>query len=197
MFTITIYLLPQLKAVYNLIDMLTKIDRQKAIDEFPNLPSRYYNQEDDEEVYGYPEVFAKYVLTLTSKSYKGHIKLLGTEITSLITSLGFDKLTFLGDDKTPWLYKDHDYKPAKEGLQYLADNKIGKRFNGGLQVDTVQLPIFTKHLCWLVRTNAVLAYIHFTDSGQNIIGSICQYGNLSCLQCEWVINNYDTKIYSL
>jgi hypothetical protein len=158
--------------------MLIKINRQDCIIKYPNLPLREYNSKEEEYDFYYPKVFANYVLTLSSISYKGHIKLLGTELTKLITNLGCDKLIFLGDEKTAWLDRDHDYKQAKEGLQYLVDNKIGKRFNGALQVDTIQLPIFIKHLAWLVRSNAVLAYIHFIDPEQNIIGDICQYGNL-------------------
>ena len=158
--------------------MLTKINRQDCITKYPNLPLSEYNAKEDEYDFHYPKVFAIYTLTLPSKSFKGHIKLLGAELCSLITALGFDKLIFLGDANTPWLYRDHDYPPAKEALQYLANNKIGKRFNGGLQVDIEQLPTFIKHLAWLVRSNAVLPYVHFVDDVQNIIGNICQYGNL-------------------
>jgi hypothetical protein len=164
--------------IFGLAAMLVKINRQDCISKYPNLPLRVYNFKEEEYDYYYPKIFANYILTLTSKSYKGHMRLLGTELTSLITNFGYDKLIFLGDEKTPWLYRDHDYKPAKEGLQYLKDNKIGKRFNGALQVDTTQLPTFIKHFAWLVRSNAVLPYIHFIDLGQNIIGDICQYGNL-------------------
>ena len=117
-------------------------------------------------------------MTLLSKSYKGHIKLLGTELVSLTKSLGCDNLIFLGDENIPWLRRFKEYKTFEEALQYLVDNKIGKRFNGALQVHITQLPIFIKHLAWLVRTNGILPYIHFIDPRQNIIGDICQYGNL-------------------
>ena len=60
----------------------------------------------------------------------------------------------------------------------MVDNKISKRFNGALQVDIDELPIFIKNLTWLVRTNGVMQYVHFTDPGQNIVADICQYGNL-------------------
>jgi hypothetical protein len=158
--------------------MLVKINRQDCIDKYSNLPLRQYNPKEKEYDFYYPKVFANYVLTLSSKSYKGHIKLLGIELTRLTSNMNCDKLIFLGDEKTPWLYREQDYTPAKDGLQYLKDNKIGKRFNGALQVDSIQLQTFIKHLAWLVRANAVLPYIHFTDPGQNITGNICQYGNL-------------------
>ena len=158
--------------------MLVKINRKDAITKYPNLPLRIYNSKEEEYDLFYPDTFTGYVLTLPSKSLKGHIKLLGAEISRLTTHLGFDKLIFLGDLTIPWLYRDHDFKQAKEGLQFLAGNKIGKRFNGALQVDTNQLATFIKHLSWLVRTNAILPYVYFIDPGQNIIGTICQYSNL-------------------
>ncbi len=158
--------------------MLIKINRQDAISEYPKLPLRAYNSEKEDYDFFYPETFTGYVLTLPSKSFKGHIKLLAIEIANLTTHLGFDKLIFLGDTTVPWLYREHDFKQAKEGLQFLADNKIGKRFNGALQVGTDQFPTFIKHLSWLVRTNAILSYVYFIDPGQNVIGTICQYGNL-------------------
>jgi hypothetical protein len=158
--------------------MLIKIDRQEAITRFPNFPLRHHNPKEDEEVFNYPRIFANYVLTLPSKSYKGHIKLLGTQIVSLVKNLGYDNLIFLGDEDIAWLKRFKTYPNFQEALQYLLDNKIGKHFNGALQVDTTEIPTFIKHLAWLVRTNGILPYVHFIDPGQNIIGDICQYGNL-------------------
>ena len=158
--------------------MLIKIDRQEAIDKFPNLPLRHYNQKEDEDVFNYPKVFANYVLTLPSKSYKGHIKLLGTQLVSLANNFGCDNFIFLGDEDIAWLRRLNTYDNFQEALQYLIDNKIGKRFNGALQVYTTEIPTFIKHLAWLVRTNGILPYVHFIDPAQTIIGSICQYGNL-------------------
>ena len=158
--------------------MLIKIDRQEAITNFPILPLRHYDKKKDEEVFNSPQVFANYVLTLPSKSYRGHQKLLGAQITVLVKNLGYDHLIFLGDIDIAWLRGFDTYENFQKELQYLADNKVGKRFNGALQVDTNELPTFIKHLSWLVATNGVLPYVHFTDPGQNIVGDICQYGNL-------------------
>ena len=157
--------------------MLIKIARQEAIDKFPNLPLRHNNSKED-EVFNYPKVFANYVLTVPSKSYKGQIKLLGSQLASLANNLGFDNFIFLGDEDIAWLRRLNTYENFQEALQYLADNKIGKRFNGALQVDTLEIPTFIKHLAWLVRTNGILPYVHFIDPSQNVIGNICQYGNI-------------------
>jgi hypothetical protein len=96
------------KAIIN--RMLIKIDRQKAIDKFPNLPLRYYDQKDEECVFNYPKVFANYILTLPSKSYNGHIKLIGTELVNLTTALGSGYLIFLGDINIAWLRRHNTYE---------------------------------------------------------------------------------------
>ncbi len=158
--------------------MLIKINRQQAFSNYPIFPSRYYDEAKDEEIFKGPTVFANYTLTLPSKSFKGHQKLLGLQIASLTINLDCDSLIFLGDVDIAWLRRINTYNTFQESLQYLADNKIGKRFNGALQVSTNELPMFIKHLSWLVRTNGVLQYVYFTDPSQTILAEICQYGNL-------------------
>jgi len=158
--------------------MLTKIRRQNCLDKYQTFPLRSYDDRKHEEEFFYPQVLKNYILTLPSKSFKGHISTLGVELTRLTKALHGDTLIFLGDTKTPWLYQNNDYKPVKEAQEYLADKKIGKRFNGALQVDTAELPTFIKHLAWLTRCNAALPYFHFIDKRQNVVGSICKYGNL-------------------
>ncbi len=170
--------------------MLTKIDRQDSITKFPMLPLRQYNPKEDEFVSLYPKTFTGYVLTLPSKSFKGQVNLLSSQIKHLAMHLKVDKLIFLGDSDIPWRKQNHDFKQAKEALQYLEDNKVGKKFNGALQVDTSGLPTFVKHLAWLVRTNAILPYVYFIDPKQNIIGTICQYGNLHI----WTVNRLADKL---
>lgn len=143
-----------------------------------DFPLREYNaKENDFEDY-FPETFRSYVLTLSSKTYRGHTSSLANEFTKLIRNLGIDNVIFLGDMKFAWLSGNSDYKPAKEALEYLAANKLGKRFNGALKVSLSELTIFMKHIAWLVRTNSVVSYVHFMNEAQTILGSICQYGNL-------------------
>lgn len=174
--------------------MFNTLKRQDAIKKYPILPLRVYNRKKDEDDIYFPEVFANYVLTLAAKSYKGYLKLLGTELRDLAVQLSADRLIFLGDIDLPWRYKVHDYKPVKEALEYLADNKIGKRFSGGIEVTIAEVPTFMKHLAWLVRSNAVLPYIHFTDPEQTFMGSICQYGSLHISIKDKKTNNLFRKL---
>ena len=162
--------------------MLIKINRQDCLDKFPQFPLREYDHVKDDEEFFYPKVYKSYILTLDTKSLRGHTKLLAAELTTLTKNLGFENLIFLGDNKNYWLTKlsleRTDYKLLKDALQYLLDNKIGKRFNGALKVGNLELSEFIKHFFCLVRCDASLPYFHFIDSGQNFVGSICQYGNL-------------------
>jgi hypothetical protein len=158
--------------------MISKLNRQECIDKFPILPLSVYNEEENDFDDFFPDTFASYILTVSGKSLKGHISILAKSLKTLANCMDCTELICLGDSKTPWLALDHDYKPAKEALQYLTDNKIGKRFNGALIVNEDDLIVFIKHLAWLVRCNAIAPYVHFTDPGQNVIGSLCQYANL-------------------
>ncbi|CAN5522560.1 hypothetical protein BH11BAC3_BH11BAC3_44320 [soil metagenome] len=162
--------------------MLIKINRQDCLNKFPKFPLREYDPIKDDEDFFYPKVFKSYVLTLDTKSLKGHTTLLSTELSGLTKALGFDNLIFLGDNKNYWLTKlsleRNDYELLKDALKYLLDNKVGKRFNGALEVGNSELTVFIKHFFCLVRCDASLPYFHFMDTEQNFIGNICQYGNI-------------------
>ena len=158
--------------------MLTKIKREDCLNQYKIFPLSNYDFEKDEDNYFYPEVFRSYILTLPSKTFRGHVSSLGLELTRMVKAFDCGALIFLGDAKTPWLYQNNDYNPVKVAQNYLTANKLGKRFNGAIQPGTSELPTFIKHLAWLTRCNASLPIFHFIDSSQNILGHICKYGNL-------------------
>jgi len=158
--------------------MFRKINRGECLKKYKAFPIRGYDNLKEEPAFYYPKTFRNYILTLESKTFKGHAVRSGIEFTNLITELGIDSLIFLGDTETAWLYQQNDHPAVKKAEVYLKNKKIGKKFNGALQVDKIELPVFIKHLAWLVRCNGSLPYFYFTDSGQNILGNICQYGNM-------------------
>jgi hypothetical protein len=158
--------------------MLKKLSRKNCLSKYKSFPLRSYDEDQDEETYFFPEVFKSYVLTLPSKSFKVHITALGVELANLSSAIEAESLLFLGDTETPWLYQNSDYKPVKQAQEYLADKKVGRHFNGALEADTIELPIFIRHVSWLIRCNAALPYIHFINKSEDFIASICQYGNL-------------------
>jgi len=154
--------------------MITKLSRKNCLQLYPKLPwSIPYR-----EMYVFPKVYKQYVLTLPSKTAKGHAKNIGIALQMLVTAMRYEKLIFLGDTTTPWLYRQNSYRPAQEAADYLTRHTIGKTFNGGLLVDTTRLPEFTKHLFWLVRSNIVLPVVYAMDEEQHIVINLCQYGNL-------------------
>ena len=73
--------------------MLIKIKRQDCLDKFPKFPQREYNSIKDEEEFFYPKVIESYILTLDTKSLKGHTKLLVTELSRLTKDFGFDSVS--------------------------------------------------------------------------------------------------------
>ncbi|WP_158408810.1 hypothetical protein [Fibrella aestuarina] len=137
-----------------------------------------YNHDEDEYDYKYPNVFESYIFTIDSKSFKGHIKVLAAELARLTGELGYNKLVFLGDTEVAWLSQENRYDPVKKAQEYLEYNKVGKGFNGSILVEISEVILFIRHLSWMIRCNASLPCFYFIDGGQNLLGYICQYGNL-------------------
>jgi hypothetical protein len=162
--------------------MLTKIKRQDCLSKFPKFPQRDYDKSSDEEGFFYPKIQSLYWLKLESKSSRGLTSLLATEITSLFKKLNINKLVFLGDTKRPWISRLSaeriNYRPFTDAATYLTENKIGKRFNGAIEVDISSLSVFIRHFYIMTRCDASFAYFHFMDEGQNIIGYIHYSGEV-------------------
>jgi hypothetical protein len=153
--------------------MFTKVPRWVFLKQYRNFVTAdsYHNK------YFYPDTYDNYILYAEAKSTVGLCNKVSAGLTDLARALGYDSLNFLGDNSIPWLFREHDYKPVDLALKHLANNKVGKKFNGAIKVNIAHLPEFTKHLFWLVRCNGVVFYPHFSDPGFNIMGSICNYGN--------------------
>jgi hypothetical protein len=153
--------------------MFTKVPRWVFLKQYRNFVTadNYHNK------YFYPATFDNYILYADAKSTVGLCNKVSAGLTGLATALGYQSLNFLGDSSTPWLFREHNFKPVGTALKYLANNKVSKKFNGALNVNIADLPQFTKHLFWLVRCNGVIFSPHFSDTGFNIMGSICHYGN--------------------
>lgn len=119
-----------------------------------------------------------YVLTLSSKSAKGHAKNIALYLQKLLQGMGIGELVFMSDTTVALLNREVDYKPSKEAAEYLAANYVSKTFNGGLIAGTQYIYPFIQHLFWLVRTNSVAGYVYGIDFSQHIVVNICQYGNV-------------------
>jgi hypothetical protein len=156
--------------------MLLKINRANCLKHYPILPwSKYQGNK-----FFFPAVCGQYVISLQSKTARGHCKNLSAALQVLMQKMQVDKLIFLGDTTTPWLFreKDFDYKPVAEAFAYLKNHKISSSFNGGLLVNTANIATFMQHLFWLERCNGVVQYVHAVDEKQHILFNICKYGNL-------------------
>ncbi|RBQ03126.1 hypothetical protein [Pedobacter miscanthi] len=158
--------------------MIKQIKRKKCLAKYPIFPLRTYSEDIEDYDYFYPNTFSNYILTLKSKSYKKHLKNLGEELSNLCACLKSNHFIFLGDEKLAWRFREGKYKNFKKGMDYFASEGIKKKFSGGLLVGENDMLDFTKHLAYLTAVNGLIQYIHFTDESQNIIGSICNYGDI-------------------
>jgi len=154
--------------------MLKKISRKTFLNTYPDFPTANYRK----NAFTYPNSYGHYILYVEAKSTKGLCNIVAGEFAKLMKLSNYTEISFLGDTTTPWLYRSHDYKPVACALNYLVENNISKTFNGAIITDSLNRVEFFKHLFWLVRCNGVVFYPHFSDANFNIVGSICQYGNI-------------------
>jgi hypothetical protein len=154
--------------------MLKKISRRKFLKDHPYFPqaNNYHNK------FTYPDVYENYILYTEARSIPDLCRKVSKELAKLLSVLKLKNIAFQGDSSIPWLYANHQYKPVQQAYQYLLDNNVSPDFNGALQTDDASLATFSSHLFWLVRCNGVLSIPHFTDDDYNIVGYICQYGNI-------------------
>jgi hypothetical protein len=158
--------------------MIQQIKRKKCLAAYPIFPLRTYNESIEDYDYCYPETFSNYTLILKSKTYKKLLKDLGKELLNLNAGLKSRSFIFLGDEKLAWRFREEKYENFKKGMEYFASEDIKKTFTGGLVVSEEDMVQFVKHLADLVAVNGLTQYVHFTDESQNIIGSICKYGDI-------------------
>lgn len=98
--------------------MIDQIKRRKCLATYPIFPKRNYNEEIEDYDYFYPETFANYILTITSKTNKKYVKALGDEVNHLLKGLKSDFFIFLGDEKLAWRFREGKYKTLKKGLNF-------------------------------------------------------------------------------
>lgn len=155
-----------------------KLKREECLSLYPKFPVADYLREQ----FDFPYIFKSYFLSIAPKPRTKYIKALSFALSNLVQELGYDYLVFLGDGKTPWLYRYEGNrgksKLIDDALDYFGNKKIGMRFDGALRLDVSEVKEFIEHLYWLTSSNAALPIFHFMDGGQNILCNICQYGTL-------------------
>ncbi|MEP7317088.1 MAG: hypothetical protein ABI921_00045 [Panacibacter sp.] len=154
--------------------MIKKISRERCYGLYPKFPSTFAISDQ----FTYPDLYKSYILTVESKSAKSHAKNIAAALQHFIESMSIPSLIFLGDTTAAWLSQENDYAPVKDAMHFLESEKVGKKFNGGLQVATDGLTTFIPHLFWLVRCNAALPIFYLMNEDQTILANFCQYGNI-------------------
>jgi len=154
--------------------MIKKISRERCYGMYQKFPSTFAVSDQ----FTYPDLYKSYILTVESRSAKGHAKNIAAALEKLAENMRIPSLVFLGDTGVPWLSQQNSYSPVKEAMQFLEAEKIGRQFNGGLQIKTENLHSFIPHLFWLVRCNAALPIFYFMNEEQTVLANFCQYGNI-------------------
>ena len=156
--------------------MLTKLNREECLRQYKKFPIA---DNSVEQVF-FPDVCKSYFLSIAKAPKPQYIRKLSVAVAGLIHELGFDHLILIGDGDRPWLYRHQENtgksKSITEAIEYFVASGVGKRFNGALLADTLELPKFFRHMYWLTSPNSALPIFHFMDKDENILGSICQYG---------------------
>lgn len=158
---------------------MRKISRAAAYASYPGFPSFRYDAATDTDDISFPE-YVRSVILSAHKTASGTVQFqaMAGAIAGLMSALHAEDLLFMGGSATPWRYQQNAYEPVADALSYLAAQRIGRAFNGGIMVDAPSLPVFLPHLMWIIAGNAALPEIYFTDRAQQVLGTLCQYGNL-------------------
>ena len=162
--------------------MIKKLSRKKCIELYPSFPLREYNEESEDYEFEYPTTYANYWLSIESKTNIQHKKNLAVEVEKLYKELKVEKLIFLCDYKSTWITRNSrdrtDFKQLIKAVDYLKDNKIGLKFDGGLIVEMKEIKKFIEHFYILTMCDGLFAYYHFLDENQSILGYIHYDGEL-------------------
>lgn len=134
--------------------MLNKLNRKECLRVYKNFPT---TDNFGEEAF-FPNVHKSYFLSITKEPKTQYIRKMSVAIAGLILELGYDCLIFMGDGERSWLYRYEENtgktKSIVEGIDYFIRNKVGKRFNGGLLVNMLDLPKVFRHIYWLTSSNS-------------------------------------------
>lgn len=162
--------------------MLLKIEREVCLAKYRNFPLYPYDPNTEEEVSYYPNTVGGGWFELHAKTRREFSKMLQMEFTKFVKECGFENLIFFGDKPTPWITKlsskRTDYASIIKAVQYFEDNKLGKKFNGGVQVSISELPEFIKHFYCITRSDSTFDVFYFSDPAQNILGFIHYSGDV-------------------
>lgn len=145
-----------------------------------------YDVNTDEEIFYFPKVFKSGWYDLPSTPKRLFPKRIAAELSNLILTCEFKSLIFLSDKDSPWITKlsanRSDHPPIIKAVEYFESNKLGKKFNGGIEVPVTDLPEFIRHYFCLIRSDASFHAGYFSDPSQLFLGCIHHSGEVQfCL----------------
>lgn len=180
--------------------MVKTLARDYCIIQYRNLPLQYYWEKIEQDFYWHPHVDRYYWIEHPdyNKDNKRKTKKLIKNFVHLYENLEFEKLIFLGQINKPWISKytskRKDYKALLEALSYFKSNKIGRKFNGGVEVSKDSWKEFLKHFFVITRCDGGFFDYYFTDENQNILFHLHYSGNLKALPLNAIYDDKFKKI---
>ncbi len=161
--------------------MLQKIKREVCVIKYRNLPLSEYDKQSDSEIYHYPSTYSLYWIKRTKNSSKDLL----AELIKLIEKLSIRQLIFLKETNAPWISKNArtrvSVKKLAHAVGYFKSHKIGKHFNGGIQIATENLNQFLPHFFKLTQCDACFHDFNFMDVDQQFIFTIHYSGEVSVM----------------
>ncbi len=162
--------------------MLLKIDREVCIAQYRNFPLCPYDQNTDEEVYYFPKIITGGWYEIPSIPRQNFMKRLSFEITRLVIACKIERLIFLSDKDGRWVTKlssnRTDYPPLIKAVAFFEKNKLGKNFNGGIEVAVEGLAEFLQHYYCVTRCDGSFHSGYFSNPAQSFIGGIHYSGEV-------------------
>lgn len=87
-------------------------------------------------------------------------------------------LTFVLDYSIPWLSQENPDEHTQAAMSYLRSIGVTADYIGAIRATEEDVLSLTKAVFWLGRLNASLPYCWFAAGSEDLIGSVCKYGNL-------------------
>ncbi|AWG21228.1 hypothetical protein FFWV33_06610 [Flavobacterium faecale] len=146
--------------------------------QYGKLPLSKYNEENDTEIYYYPDINSLFWLELQESNEK----ILVSEIVSLIEKLNIKNLIFLRESNQQWISNftknRKDFIPLIKAVNYFSEHKIKNKYNGGVKVNNAEFETFIENFYILTRCDSGFFDFNFIDENENYLFYLHYSGDL-------------------
>lgn len=120
-------------------------------------------------MYYYPQSSYTYWIKLEKLTNRKLVQ----ELIQLIRYIGLNELIVLNENNQPWISNftrnRTDFQALKDAVQYFDEVKVGKKFNGALQIELDELEKFLHHFYCLTVYDGGFGYFNISDAKQDLL----------------------------